>query len=286
MPIALNLSRKNGRGRRQKMARELRNAGKSPFRLMRSRLVEFCQVRIGCAGWSIPRAQIPIFGTIGSHLKRYGQVLNAVEINSSFYRSHKESTYARWADTVPPGFQFSLKLPKAISHEHRLIGTETLLDRFLSECRMLGPKLGPLLLQLPPSLNFDSGVAASFFRAFRSRFDGEIACEPRHESWFTAKPDCMLSRFRIVRVAADPAVTVDAGNPGGAADFVYFRLHGSPEIYHSCYSDSFLHTLRLRVEHFATAGVVWCIFDNTALGAATPNALNLVSQLRGIQRQD
>ena len=82
-----------------------------------------------------------------------------MEINSSFYRPHRTATYERWAASVPEDFRFAVKVPKAITHERRLKDASDLLDRFLSEAGGLGPKLGPLLVQLPPSLSFQAGIA-------------------------------------------------------------------------------------------------------------------------------
>ena len=145
------------------------------------------------------------FRTTGSHLERYGAVLNAVEINSSFYRPHRTATYERWAASVPEHFRFAVKIPKAMTHEHRLKGIGDLLDRFLSEVSGLGPKLGPLLVQLPPSLRFEDGIADAFLRELRSRVEGPLVCEPRHATWFTPEIEALLDELRIARVAADPA---------------------------------------------------------------------------------
>ena len=77
-------------------------------------------VKVGCAGWSLPRVAWPEFPAAGTHLQRYAVHLNAVEINSSFYRPHQPATYARWAASVPESFRFSVKLPKTITHQQRL----------------------------------------------------------------------------------------------------------------------------------------------------------------------
>jgi uncharacterized protein YecE (DUF72 family) len=122
-------------------------------------------IRIGTAGWSIPKAHAAAFGTEGTHLQRYAAGLDAVEINSSFYRSHKPDTYARWAASVPHGFRFAVKMPRAITHEQELRDADDLLDRFLGEIRGLGEKLGPVLVQLPPRLRFDAATAGRFFAA-------------------------------------------------------------------------------------------------------------------------
>src|SRR5258708_2979797 len=99
-------------------------------------------LRVGCAGWSIPKKQAHHFPGAGSHLERYAGRFNAVEINSSFYRPHRPTTYARWADSVPAGFRFAVKVPREITHERRLVDAAEGLDRFLAEACALGDRLG------------------------------------------------------------------------------------------------------------------------------------------------
>jgi len=170
---------------------------------------------IGTAGWSIPKQHAAAFPGDDTHLERYARVLPAVEINTSFYRPHRPATYARWAAAAPDGFRFAVKIPRAITHEHRLANADAPLARFLDEAQALGDRLGPLLLQLPPSLRYDSAVADPFLANLRGRFTGDIACEPRHVSWFADAADTRLAEFRIARVAADPAVVPRAAEPGG-----------------------------------------------------------------------
>src|SRR5580704_16262713 len=131
-------------------------------------------MRIGCAGWNVPKQHMAVFSAAGSHLHRYARQFNAVEINSSFYRPHRRATYERWAATVPDDFAFAVKLPKQITHELRLAAAEAALDIFLDQASGLGTKLGPLLVQLPPSLAFDSAVAHAFFAALRTRHAGDV----------------------------------------------------------------------------------------------------------------
>ena len=239
-------------------------------------------IRIGTAGWSIPKEHAAPFPVAGSHLERYGAVLNAVEINSSFYRPHRTATYERWAASVPEDFRFAVKVPKAITHERRLKDVGDLLDRFLSEVGGLGPKLGPLLVQLPPSLTFQPGVADRFLSELRSRVEGSIVCEPRHASWFTPEVEALLDELRIARVAADPAPVPGADEPGGWRGLSYYRLHGSPRIYYSAYSAEYLAAIAEVLARDAAAGVeTWCIFDNTAAFAATGDALTARRLVQG-----
>lgn len=238
---------------------------------------------VGCAGWSLPTAHASAFGRGQSALQRYATRFGRVEINSSFYRPHRPDTYARWADSVPDDFRFSVKMPQTISHEFCLRGATSLLDPFLHAVHHLGDRLGALLLQLPPRLVFDARVASAFFRALRRRTDSAVACEPRHGSWFTASADALLQRHGIARVAADPARVPLAAEPGGARDWSYWRWHGRPRMYYSSYDDRDLLALANAVEA-AGGGPAWIILDNTAHGHAVPNALRLQAMLEESRR--
>jgi uncharacterized protein YecE (DUF72 family) len=230
---------------------------------------------LGCAGWSIPRPQAEYFPTQGSQLERYAQVFGAVEINSSFYRPHRPETYARWAASVPEDFRFSVKLPKLITHELKLAGIDEALARFASEVGALEQRLGCVLIQLPPSASFDIARAEGAMARLRERFDCMLACEARHPSWFGEDATALLQAHGITRVIADPP----KGQPGAhvpTTSDIYARLHGSPRVYYSSYSDEYLTALADDLSIHAQANrSVWLIFDNTASGAAMANALQL-----------
>jgi uncharacterized protein YecE (DUF72 family) len=243
------------------------------------------EIHLGVAGWSIRREHADKFSQTGTHLQRYASVFNAVEINSCFYRPHRFTTYERWATSVPDDFRFAVKLPKAVTHEARLVDSGQNVDRFLAETAGLGVKRGPILVQLPPSLAFEREVASSFFRELRDRFDGDLVFEPRHETWFAPEVESMLVEHRIARVAADPARVPVAAEPAGYNGLVYLRLHGSPRIYYSAYPLEELERIAGVIAAKADLGIsTWCIFDNTALGAATADASTVKSQLLIHQR--
>jgi uncharacterized protein YecE (DUF72 family) len=234
---------------------------------------------VGTAGWSVPREHGPLVPESGTHLQRYATQLSAVEINSSFYRPHQPQTYRRWAESVPPAFRFSVKVPKLITHVQRLQHCEALLDEFLSQCLPMSDKLGCLLIQLPPSLIYDVVTATAFFRALRQRHEGAVVLEPRHESWREANG--LLIEHRIGRVAADPSPITGGTTPGGWSGIRYWRLHGSPRIYYSDYDLGRLQALAAKIQLSVEAGAeTWCIFDNTASGFALSNALSLQGLLR------
>jgi uncharacterized protein YecE (DUF72 family) len=227
---------------------------------------------VATAGWSIPRSSADRFAGVGTHLQRYARVLNAVEINSSFYRPHTRTTYARWAEATPAAFQFAVKLARTITHEAKLERSAAAIDRFLDETSGLGHKRGPILVQLPPSLAFDSAVAGEFFEYLRGRYDGDLVCEPRHATWTLDEASALLRHYRVARVAADPARSPELAVPGGDPHLVYFRLHGSPRTYWSSYTPDYLEQLAAQLRRSEASPTVWCVFDNTAAGAALSNA--------------
>jgi uncharacterized protein YecE (DUF72 family) len=239
-------------------------------------------IRVGCAGWSIPSRHSALFGEGDSHLARYATRFDVVEINSTFHRRHQPGTFERWAASVPAGFRFSAKLPKAITHEARLHATGGALDAFFDGIAGLGAKLGGVLVQLPPSLAFDARLADRFFAMVRRRSDARLACEPRHASWFEPRVDGLWKRYAVARVAADPALVAQAARPGGPASarWRYWRWHGSPRMYYSAYDDAALRALADGLG--GAAGVrapAWCIFDNTAHGHAMADAARLQAML-------
>lgn len=237
-------------------------------------------IYVGVADWMIPKQYAHEFPAQGSHLQRYASRYNAVEINSSFHTTHRPATYARWARAVPADFRFSVKLPREITHRRKLADSVEPLGAFLDAVTQLGDRLGPLLVQLPPSLAYDPQVAPAFFGQLRARFPGAIVFEPRHPSWFEPERTALLSEHQIARVAADPPLTPGADQPHGFSIPRYYRLHGSPDVYYTSYDETRLQQFAAVLRRAARdATDVWCIFDNTARQYATINALRLIALL-------
>ena len=214
-------------------------------------------------------------------MQRYATVMNACEINTSFYRPHQPATYRKWAASVPPDFRFSVKLPKAMTHEHRLTDCAALLNDFLAQCNGLEDRLGCLLIQLPPSLNFERRTAGAFFDELRERYPGFAVIEPRHESWASPEAQALLVEHRIAQAAVDPSRISRDSSPSGWEGMRYWRLHGAPRIYHSEYPALWLERLALDMYSASLDGTpTWCVFDNTASGAALGNAMSLQQLLQ------
>jgi len=236
------------------------------------------RIRVGTAGWAIPSGASSAFRSEGANLSRYASVFDGVEINSTFKKVHRPGTFGRWANCVGPGFQFSVKAPKSVTHDAGGLGRQDCLEAFLDRVAHLGRSLGPLLIQFPPKLAFDAERFDALWRPIRERGAWLVACEPRHQSWFEPEVDGWLAERRIARVGADPALHPGSGDPGGWRGLSYYRLHGSPRVYYSAYGARYLRSLAARLKA-DEAETIWCIFDNTASGAATTDALTLLALL-------
>ena len=242
-------------------------------------MASVARIRIGTAGWSIPRAAASRFDSAGTHLERYSRRLDCAEINSSFHRPHAASTYAKWRDSTPPSFRFAVKVPRTITHELKLENAHDPFVTFLAQTDGLADKRGPLLFQLPPSLSFDGPAVTGFLDMVRGVYDGPIVCEPRHATWFSPLVPSLFKRYRVSRVAADPPPVPDGTTPAGWSRVAYFRLHGSPRTYWSRYDENAIAVLAATIGRITTRQEVWCVFDNTASGAAIENAWELRERL-------
>lgn len=236
------------------------------------------QVRCGIAGWSNPPSHKALRSPTQSHLQYYAEHFACVEINSSFYRPHRKSTYAAWNLDTPAQFLFSVKMPRTITHESGLRDCRHEIAAFFGGIEALQPKLGVVLIQLPPSLEFSASHVRAFFKSVPRLPGSRLVCEPRHASWFTGDADLLLAKLEVSRVAADPVKFATAIQPGGDPGFSYFRWHGSPRMYYSSYSQARLHGFVAQVSALASRST-WCIFDNMALYAAWDDAMGFQATL-------
>ncbi|WP_137787772.1 DUF72 domain-containing protein [Sphingomonas sp. 3P27F8] len=235
---------------------------------------------VGTAGWSIARDLAAAFPREGSSLERYAKVFHGVEVNSSFHRPHRASTWAKWASSVSDDFRFAVKIPKTITHQSRLVDVDALIEEFATEVGALGSKLAIVLVQLPPTLVFDPPMARRFFEKLRNSIAAHVVCEPRNATWFEEAADDMLIRLRVARAAADPALSEVAAVPGGWREIEYWRLHGSPVMYRSSYADEDISKYARKIKSASNKGTdSWCMFDNTARSAALHNALSLIERV-------
>jgi uncharacterized protein YecE (DUF72 family) len=189
------------------------------------------KLRIGCSGWSYKDWE-GIFYPRGlaakDYLAYYSKVFDCVEIDSSFYRVPGQFMINQWWNNTPGGFIFSTKLPKKITHERKLVGSESNLVYFYSVLSKLKDKLGPVVIQLPPSIKFSSH--GDVMKEFVSHLSPEFkhAIEFRHGSWFTPEVYSLLKRNNIAMVwSLNQYVETP---PEVTADFIYVRMVGDREI--------------------------------------------------------
>lgn len=168
-------------------------------------------------------------------------------------------------------FRFAVKIPKEITHERATKDIRQPFEIFLQDISALGGKRGPLLCQLPPSLRFDLESFDAAFDTMRTLDQGPIVIEVRHRSWASEQAIALLQRYSIDRVLADPALVWPASDFRQSPRYV--RLHGKPKVYYSKYTDA-------EIDAFSKllGPDSWCVFDNTASGAAIENALTMLGR--------
>ena len=199
-----------------------------------------------------------------------------MEINSTFHRPHRASTFARWAASVPAGFRFALKMPKTITREPAP-GTRSLVESFLAGLDPLGTATDCLLVQLPPKLDLEADPRNPSSPSCAS-MPPSIALEPRHASWFAPAGDGCSQELRIARVAASPPrAPAPVNRAGGLASSTTGCTAPRACITRRTTRTSWMHSPSAwRKERRGIVG--WCIFDNTTLGAGTLNALDLLER--------
>ena len=194
-------------------------------------------INIGTAGWTIPRDVADRFPAEGTSLERYAARFPVTEINSSFHRPHRLSTWERWRDSVPPDFRFSVKLPKTITHQAKLADCGGLARGVprAGACarREAGGAAGPAAAEARTR----PGDRQRVFPGSEQALCGSNCLRTSQRQWFTDEADDLLAGLEVARVAADPAICEAAALPGGWRGLSYWRLHGSPVIYRSSYAD-------------------------------------------------
>jgi len=238
------------------------------------------ELRIGTSGWNYGDWQgrfYPPDLPSRQYLGWYAKHFRTVEVNYSFYHLPRPSTYENWAAQVPDEFVFAVKASRLITHIRRLEQAHEEWRRFLDNAAVLGGKLGPILLQFPPSFKANTDALGAFLSATPKPF--ELAFEFRHASWFGPEVLEMLRKHHAALVIADserypqaPAVPT--------ASFTYLRFHGPAELFASNYSDEQLRAWSNRIRTWLSEGVsVHAYFNNDFHGHALANAQTLAGFL-------
>jgi uncharacterized protein YecE (DUF72 family) len=268
------------------------------------------RVRIGISGWNYAgwRGDFYPRGLVQRRELAYAaERFGSIEVNGSFYSLQRPSSYAHWREQTPEDFVFAVKGGRFITHMKKLAGVETALANFFASGPLaLGPKLGPVLWQLPPNLGFDAQRLSAFFDLL-PRSTGEAAeiakahdakvpddrsltvaeddrpirhaLEVRHPSFVTPAAVELLRAHDIAYVVADSAGRFPLVEEV-TSDHMYVRLHGDIELYVSGYSPAALDRWAAKVRRWAALGQdVYVYFDNDAKGHAPHDAMGLMQRV-------
>jgi uncharacterized protein YecE (DUF72 family) len=266
-------------------------------------------VRIGVSGWRYRdwRGRFYPRGLAQRRELEYvSGLLNSVELNGSFYSLQRPASYQHWAGTVPDDFLFAVKGSRYITHLKRLVDVDVALANFLASGLLaLGPKLGPLLWQLPPGLRFDEDLIGSFLarlprstsaaaelaRGHDARLEGRALVTADADRLIRHVVEVRDDSFRepaFLRLLEDYGAGLVVADTAGrwpllldvTSDLVYVRLHGDTQLYHSDYGEAALDVWADRVRGWRDAGLDVCVyFDNDVNAHAPFNALGLARRL-------
>jgi uncharacterized protein YecE (DUF72 family) len=232
---------------------------------------------VGTSGWHYRDWRGPFYPPkepVKSWLVRYAEQFSTVELNNAFYRLPAAETFAGWAAQTPPGFLFAVKASRYLTHIRRLLDPLEPVRLLLARAEPLGPKLGPVLLQLPPNLAVDGDRLSQALRAFPRYV--RVAVEFRHPSWFAPEIRATLER-------ADASLSLtDRDGPTSplwrTATWGYLRLHAGRAQPLPCYGRDALASWADRLlELFPAHEDVYVYFNNDANACAPMNARTLAA---------
>ena len=238
-------------------------------------------IRVGTSGWQYADWRGVLYppGVPQRRwLETYAGQFGTVESNAAFYRLPARETFGRWRDATPPSFVMAVKASRYLTHVRRLAGPEEPVARLLAAAGGLGPKLGPVLLQLPPTLAADTGLLGRCLRCFPAGV--RVAVEFRHPSWWSEETRDVLAAHGAALCWADrrSRPVAPLWRP---ADFVYLRLHEGAAHPWPAYGTRALRTWARRVGAVAEDGAdAYVYFNNDPGGAAVRNARTFLAACR------
>ncbi len=239
--------------------------------------------RIGCSGWNYKSWRGKFYASdlpAKDWLRYYTSVFDTVEVNNTFYRLPEASTFACWKRQTPSGFVVSVKASRFLTHIKRLKDPKEPIERLFSRAKALGPRLGPVLYQLPPNF-FRNDVnverLATFLAAVPRRVNRRVVhhvFEFRHPSWYVDETYALLDKHHATLCLHDKR---------GSAVFepfvgpvVYVRFHGTSGHYAGSYPDDRLEQWASTLAaQFRAGRQVYAYFNNDPDAVATQNALTL-----------
>jgi uncharacterized protein YecE (DUF72 family) len=248
--------------------------------------VSFMPMAIGTSGFDYPHWRglfYPPAVRGSDRLACYARHFGAVELNVTFYRMPAESAFRHWAQAAPEGFVFAVKASRYLTHVKRLLEPEQPVRHLMERARLLGPHLGPILIQLPPDMPIELDRLAGTLAAFGSLAPIRVAVEVRHESWFTPELEALLHEHEAALCLADrrgPQTPI-----WRTTDWTYIRFHVGRGDWPG-YSDSELEAWagRLR-EAWGPDPDGYAFFNNDARGCAIDDARRFARALETAARR-
>jgi len=240
----------------------------------------------GTSGWSYPHWAkgrfYPRGLKAGEWLAFYAQRFATVEVNSTFYRLPKIEFIQRWGEVTPDEFRFAVKLWRRITHEKRLVDCAAEIEQFLAGVEPLRGKLGPILVQLPPSLRPGLETLDAFltdYRKIAGKTARPVAVEVRNTDWLIPAAYALLDRHGAALCLAD-SERLEIAEPN-AAPFVYIRRHGPGGRYRGCYSPAALAADAAHIRQLLNESRdVYIYFNNDIGGHAVDNARDLIQAVQ------
>lgn len=237
------------------------------------------KIHIGTSGWHYSHWKGSFYPerlAAGRMLRFYGGQFHTVEINNSFYHLPEAVTVERWLEDSPPGFLFSVKASRYITHMKKLKEPHDTLPPLLERFKPLGAKQGPILFQLPPKWRFNAKRFETFVAGLPRRY--RYTFEFRDPSWFNPRAYELLEQQGIALCLYELAGFCSPQRI--TSDFIYIRLHGPGDAYQGCYDAAALAGWSEAIGGWAEQGKeIFCYFDNDQAGYAAQNALQLQTLL-------
>lgn len=240
-------------------------------------------VHIGISGWSYydwKEVFYPPGLSTKDWLSFYAESFSCTEINSSFYRLPRKQTVENWVDKVPQRFFFCPKLNRYITHLKKLRDAEEPMERFFGVFAPMLKKMGPILIQLPPSLSFHEDIAVAFFELLKNKYSvADFVLEPRHKSWLEEESINLLKKYKIGFVISQSGVGFPYAEYVTSKN-IYVRFHGPGKLYASSYSEEELaYFASLFKKWLKEKHSLWIFFNNCYNGVAIENARVLEKML-------
>lgn len=241
-------------------------------------------IHIGTSGWSYKHWReifYPAEVKPPEYLSYYSTHFDTVEINTSFYHLPKEKTVQHWAEVVKKGFYFCPKISRYVTHIKKLNDPQDTFPPFFALFEDVKSRLGPVLIQLPPSLAFHEEKAIEFYSALKKYKGFHFALEPRHASWLSEQSIALMKKNHVAFVIAD------SGGRWPSGEFitdrhVYIRFHG-PGNYDISYTEEFLQKYAGKISAWKKDNrKIWAFFNNDGHGFAIRNARKLIALIEKV----